>query len=165
MASNTEYSARTSGDEFRAKMADLRWIAAADAVQLRAAVHALCWRSVRSTLDRIASDPRIAEKVLIVARGVRDELDARIDAADESTYDDRGTLLRRRAVAEAIVSTCDAAVQLSALKPSPLDKKALIDAISRHRHSIDPDDVCDADKELWKVLDRIEHQPERGEIV
>ncbi len=161
----TEYSSRASGDEFRAKMADLDWIAGADAVQLRAAVHALCWRSVRSTLDKIASDPRIAAKVLIVARAVCNELDARIDAADNSTYDNRNTLLRRRAAAESIVSTCDAAVQLTTFKPLPPDEAELIAAITRHRDAIDPRDVCDADRELWKVLDRIESRPRRGEVV
>lgn len=165
MAATTEYSARTSGDEFRAKLSDLDWIAAADAVQLRAAVHALCWRSVRSTVDRIASEARIAEKVLIVARGVRDELDARIEAADEATHDDRRTLLRRRAVAESIVTTCDSAVRLSALRPTAPDAQELAAAIARHRRSIDPDDACDADRELWKVLGRTEYLPQRGEIV
>lgn len=155
---------RTGGDVYRAKMADLNWVANADAVQLRAAVHALCWRNVRSTLDAIASDSRIAAKVLVVSRGVRDELAARADAAVDDA-DERQSLRRRLASAEAIVSSCHAAVQLAAWQPSPPDEQELIDAISRHRRKIDPDDACEADMQLWKVLDRIEHRPSRGDMV
>lgn len=154
---------RTGGDQFRAKLADLNWVADADAVELRAAVHALCWRSSRAVIDGLASNPAISAKVLIVARGVKDELDTRLRAVDASMSDDKAALLRRRAAAESIVSVCDAAVQFAALESSGSGPD-LAAAIADHRRRIAPEDACDADLELWRALDRpVVSLPRRGD--
>lgn len=144
---------RSGGDKFRAKMADLNWVAGANAVELRAAVHALCWRSSRTTIDDLARDPAIAAKVLIVARGVADELDIRMDATDPSMTDEHRALRRRRSSAESLISTCDAAVQFAKLDSDKHSSHDLAAAITRHRRRIGPDDACEADLELWRALD------------
>ncbi|BBY53948.1 hypothetical protein H7J07_04765 [Mycobacterium koreense] len=145
---------RSVGDEYREHLTDLDWVRDADAVQLRVALHALCWRCERSTVDAFASDPVIARKVLIVARGIRDELEARIKAAREEGSKNVMSLLRRRASAETIVSTCDAAIQLRAVTGGGGQRgDELMRAIARHAEAIAPEDACDADRELWRVLE------------
>jgi Asp/Glu/hydantoin racemase len=147
-----------SGEKFRTRLMDLGWIAGADAAELRAAVHALCWRSSRAIIDGFATDSYVAAKVLITTRGVKDELDIKLAAAGAvAASDDHVALLRRRAAAESIISICDAAVQFALLhdgqSSAPDLATDLTAAIAEHRSRVDPADVCEADIELWRVLD------------
>jgi Asp/Glu/hydantoin racemase len=147
-----------SGEKFRARLMDLDWIAGADAAELRTAVHALCWRSSRAIIDGFATDSYVAAKVLITTRGVKDELDIKLAAAGAvAASDDRVALLRRRSAAESVISTCAAAVQFAHLhggqSSAPDLATDLAAAIAEHRRRVDPADVCEADIELWRVLD------------
>ncbi|UBV13045.1 hypothetical protein [Mycolicibacterium fortuitum] len=158
---NLTDTSRTGGDTMRARLADPSWIAAAGPAELRAAVHALCWRTVRSTIDGFCTDLHVASKVLITARGVKAELDARLallDARTGTDPDERAVLLRRSANATEIVAACDAAVQFAQMRdarwPAASD---LVAAIADHRRRVSPEDACDADTALWRVLDDAEH--------
>ena len=157
-------SGPASGDDARALLRDLDWIREAGPSSLRAAVHALCWRTNRATIDGFCTDPEVCAKILITARGVASELDARIatataelDSSTELTADasqQRASLLRRRAAAESGLSACQTAMQLAALtRPRVPTASELADAIAEHRRRVHPEDACDADTALWQVID------------
>lgn len=171
----------SGGDEFRAKLRDLNWVRDAGPVELRHAVHALCWRLNRDTVDGFCSDPALADKVLIVARGVRGELDAKLgELSDrlEAEYrygraaaetidqyaDERLSLRRRKTSADTVVTACATAAELYRdTKAASTDRErratdATIElgrAIAGHREQVHPDDACDADTALWKALDGV----------
>lgn len=141
--------AASGGAKFRALLADLDWVRQASPAELRAAVHALCWRSSRAVIDGLAADPRVAARVLICARAIRDELDARLDSADVSEFADPATLRRRRAAVVELIAACDAAVQDATLHAV----SDLTAAITEHRRRVTDAEVREADVELWRVLD------------
>jgi len=164
---------RSGGNLARAQLQDLDWVRGARPSELRAAVHALCWRARRATIDGFTEDPMVARKVLITARGVAAELDARSEAVIAAIanrpntarlielQNERSSLRHRRATAESIIVTCDAALQfdqLGAMKPQ-VSASELVAAIVEHRRRVHPDDVCEADSDLWRVLDRIDTEP------
>lgn len=163
---------RSGGDFYRARLCDLDWIRESGSGELRAAMHALCWRPRRATIDGFSTDTLVAQKVLITARGVAAELDARTDAvaagiANRPSDDSRDLLLReqsslqnRRAAAQSVIVACDAALQFERINASTRPKRSadeLVAAIAQHRRRIHPDDASQADLDLWRVLDGAEH--------
>lgn len=155
----------SGGDEFRAKLRDLDWVRGAGPVELRHAVHALCWRLNRTTVDGFCGDPQVADKILITASGIKDELDARIAEAEqrESTADseelgqqarnDQSSLRRRKTSVDTVISACRTAVALGQQRPPTADQ--LAQAISAHRDEVRDLGERDADTRLWGVLDRV----------
>ncbi|MFA5709934.1 hypothetical protein [Mycolicibacterium sp.] len=157
----------SAGDEFRAKLLDLDWVRSAGPAELRAAVHALCWRANRATIDGLCTDAGVAEKVLITASGVAAELDSRIDTVAASIAEnpepttladlqrERTALLRRKSSAETLTAACDAAVQFDRLSSAHRSVPAseLAAAIAEHRRRVRPCGATEADNDLWRVLD------------
>ncbi|KMV15985.1 hypothetical protein ACT17_23140 [Mycolicibacterium conceptionense] len=163
------------GDEFRAKLLDLDWIREAGPIELRHAMHALCWRFHRETVDGFSLDPFVAEKMLITARGVKGELDAklakvgaRLDAEDvdanelSELREERAALLRRKAAADTVIATTRATVEFHRPvvgRHSERERVAVAAAvelgraIATHREQVHPDEACEADERLWAVLD------------
>ena len=163
------------GDEFRAKLLDLDWIREAGPIELRHAMHALCWRFHRETVDGFSRDPFVAEKMLITARGVKGELDAklakvgaRLDAEDidadevNELREERSALLRRKAAADTVIATSRATVEFHRPAVGRHSERervavaaavALGRAIATHREQVDADEACEADEQLWAVLD------------
>lgn len=157
---NLTDTSRTGGDTMRARLTDPSWISDAGPAELRAAVHALCWRTVRSTIDGFCEDLHVATKVLITARGVKAELDARLASLDArtGTGSDERTLLRRSANATEIVAACDAAVQFAQMRDARWPAaRQLVAAIADHRRRVSPENACAADTALWSVLDDTQH--------
>lgn len=166
MNARTTPNARSfGGDEFRAKLRDLDWVRAAGPVELRHAVHALCWRLNRTTVDGFCDDPQVADKILIAASGIKDELDARIAEAEQrestagsgelnqQTRNDLASLRRRKTSVDTVISACRTAVALGQQRPPAAEQ--LAQAISAHRNEVRDLGERDADTKLWGVLDRV----------
>lgn len=146
-------SRTSSGDAFRAKLRDLDWVRQAGPVELRPAVHALCWRINRATVDGLCADPAVAEKILATAGGVRLELDAHLAATADG--EQRTALLRRRTSVDVVIAACRTTVEFHRSR----DGRAavtLAHAIATHRNQLHDNIVRDADIELWQVLDAVE---------
>ena len=99
------------GDAFRAKLTDLDWIRSCSAAELRHALHALCWRIQRDTVDGFCTDPQVAQKVLIAARGVNTELRSRAALLADGS-DDLTTMRKRISSSEAVMLSCQIALDL-----------------------------------------------------
>lgn len=144
------------GDAFRARLADLNWVRTCGPVELRHALHALCWRLNRDTVDGFCIDPHIAQKVLITARGVKAELQSRAQQHPEDSAAD-SSLRKRISSAEAVILACQVAVDLHNQSrtedPAVAVAAALVRAITAHRRALEDEPLRDADAALWRALD------------
>lgn len=146
------------GDAFRAKLTDLDWIRSCSAVELRHALHALCWRIQRDTVDGFCTDPQVAQKVLIAARGVNTELRSRAALLADGS-DDLTTMRKRISSSEAVMLSCQIALDLHQQHRSDnLGNAAaavLARAIAAHRVALHAE-PREADTALWRSLDEVE---------
>lgn len=161
MSSDNTPTARrdNGGDAFRARLADLNWVRTCGPVELRHALHALCWRLNRDTVDGFCVDPRIAQKVLITARGVKAELQSRAQQHPEDTAPD-ASLRKRISSAEAVILACQVALDLHNQSrpedPAATAAAALARAIATHRRALESEPLRNADAALWRELDEIQ---------
>ena len=146
------------GDAFRAKLTDLDWIRDSGAVELRHALHALCWRMQRETVDGFCTDPQVAHKVLIAARGVNAELRSRAELLADGN-DDLTSMRRRISSSEAVILSCQIALDLhQQQRTDALGTTAaavLARAIAAHRLALHSE-PREADTVLWRSLDEVE---------
>ena len=142
------------GDAFRAKLTDLDWIRSCSAAELRHALHALCWRIQRDTVDGFCTDPQVAQKVLIAARGVNTELRSRAALLADGS-DDLTTMRKRISSSEAVMLSCQIALDLHHQHRSDnLGNAAaavLARAIAAHRVALHAE-PREADTALWRAL-------------
>ena len=166
-AQTTPNGRSSGGDEFRAKLRDLDWVRGAGPVELRHAVHALCWRLTRSTVDGFCEDAQVAEKIRITATAIKDELDTKLaeayrreNAAEseelrQQAADDQATPIRRKSSADAVILACRTAVALAKQSQETPAADQLAQAILAHRSEVRDGGERDADTRLWQVLDKV----------